>query len=189
MKSSAMAFALMSSVLAGCASNPSQVGINFLRANNYEAAYNVWKTCADQGDSYCINNLGTMYENGQVEGGRNTPKAAAYYSLAARYGLPIAQQNLMRLGYEIPAADLAAVVAQQQAVQQQQQTQNNQLASQLGYALGCAVAGGCGGPQRQSKQTTSQPSALKICRFDFDCGVNGVCINDSYNSQGVCGVR
>lgn len=183
-------------LLAGCATtSPSQHGLNLRNAGSFQAAYDVWKSCADQGDPYCINNIGTMYENGQMQGGQNLTVAVAYYNLAARYGLPIAQQNLMRLGQTVPSADLAAIAAQQQANQQAQQAQNNQWAAQLGSIIGCAAAGGnCAGstPSPASaprKQQAPQPAAIKICNSDYECGARGVCLRPNLTTQGVCGVR
>lgn len=177
--------------LVGCAHSPSQMGLDLQSTGNLQAAYNVWKACADQGDPYCINNIGTMYENGQMNTGPDVNQAIAYYSLAARYGLPVAQQNLMRLGQQVPSADLAAVVAQQQAIQQQQQAQTNQWAAQLGSALGCAAAGGnCAGTApRPSQPQSTQSIGLKICNFDYDCGPKGVCMRPDLTTQGICGIK
>lgn len=183
------ALVISAAVLSGCAHNPSQVGLDLQRAGNMQAAYNVWKACADHGDPYCINNIGTMYENGQMNTGPDFNQAIAYYSLAARYGLPIAQQNLMRLGQQIPSADLAAVVAQQQAIQQQQQAQTNQWAAQLGSALGCAAAGGnCAGTAPRASQS-NQSIGLKLCNFDYDCGPKGFCMRPDLTTQGICAIK
>lgn len=85
---------------------PSQTGIDYLDAGNKQAAYDTWLACAQQGDSYCMNNVGMMYQNGHMAAGRDTVKAINWLTLAARYGNPTAQQNLITLGAPVPAADL-----------------------------------------------------------------------------------
>lgn len=59
-----------------------------------------------------MNNIGMMYENGAMQGGADIEKAVQWYTLSARHGQPVAQQNLIRLGRTVPAVDL--VTAQQQ---------------------------------------------------------------------------
>lgn len=147
-------FTLIAALLSGCASiQPSQLGMNLMNGGNNQAAYNVFMQCANQGDPYCINNIGVMYEQGRIGGYQQVENAVAQYALAARYGLPAAQQNLVRLGREVPPADLQVSHQAQMLQQQQIAARNEQLAEQLGYAAGCALAGGCGQQPSQPRQS------------------------------------
>lgn len=174
-------------LLNGCATfNPSQSGINALNAGNYQQAYNTFLQCAQAGDPFCINNIGAMYENGQMQGGRNVAEAIQYYALAARYGIPVAQQNLSRLGQPIPPADLQYQYQQQLLIEQQ-------AAAELGRSLGCALGGGCTNQSYQPSYPTQQtiapvtqtiaPATQIItpsgCTSDFDCGFGNQCVKPS----------
>ena len=129
-----LVFAALASACAGL--SPAQQGVNLMNQGNHQAAYDTLSACAQAGDPYCINNLGVMYDRGYMAGGRDVVTAVHYYTLAARYGVPIAQQNLIAHGRPIPAADL-------QAAYQQRLIQQQQAEAELGYQLGCALAGGC----------------------------------------------
>lgn len=95
-------------LLASCAAtpSPSQHGLDQLNSGNGRGAYNTFVACSRQGDSSCMNNIGFMYENGHMDTGPDVKSAIEWYTLAARYGQPVSQQNLMRLGAPIPPADL-----------------------------------------------------------------------------------
>lgn len=150
--------------LSGCATlSLSQEGMNYQNVGNYSAALAVYRQGASQGDPYCINNIGVMYENGQIDDLPQVEMAVRQYQLAARYGLPNAQQNLVRLGREVPPADLQSVYETEQAKQQQIAAQNAQLAGQLGTVLGCALGGGCAGQPALQPQTnhTYQTPAIQ----------------------------
>ncbi|MDA3933565.1 MAG: hypothetical protein PF630_04440 [Gammaproteobacteria bacterium] len=159
-----------------------------MNSGNYQLAYNTFLQCAQAGDPYCINNIGVMFERGHMQGGQNLNDAIEYYKLAARYGIPIAQQNLVRLGHPVPQADL-------QYQYQQRLLQEQQAAAELSRSLGCALGGGC---QSQSAYQPSSPSyqytnpapyqytnpAPKTitpagCNSDFDCGLGNQCVKPS----------
>lgn len=103
--------AIVCLLLTGCVSL-SQQGMDSLNAGQYQAAYNAFNQCALQGDSYCINNIGFMYEKGHMDDGEDLDKAIEYYTWAARYGNQIARNNLVVHGEEVPAVDLVAQVRQ-----------------------------------------------------------------------------
>ena len=93
-------------VLSSCASQ-FQVGLDHLNAKRYQSAIETFEACANIGDSNCMNNIGVMWSTpGALQGGPNTENAVYWFTLAARYGNPTAQQNLARLNQSIPRADL-----------------------------------------------------------------------------------
>jgi len=81
----------------GCA----EAGIS----QNPAAAFNLYKTAADNGLPAGMNNVGASYEFG-IYVAKNMTAALSYYSLAARYGETQARSNLMRLGKNLPKMDL-----------------------------------------------------------------------------------
>ena len=102
----AVTVALLS--LVGCAS-PSQKSIDLVNSGDINSAQIHAQECANAGDSYCMNNLAVIVEshNGVIVGPETREEIyLSWYTLAARYGNPTAQQNLRRLGQPIPAADL-----------------------------------------------------------------------------------
>ena len=87
-------------LLSGCVSH-TRIGFNQLKAGNLTAAENHFNLAIQEGDIMAFNNMGVVYERrGQLE------RAKAAYTLAARYGISIAQMNLMRLGEPVPPIDL-----------------------------------------------------------------------------------
>lgn len=197
MKSLPLTVVLPLAVLAGCATNqlandPAQLGLDLMSTNQNQLAYNVLTQCAQAGNSACWNNLGVMYDQGRIGAGRDVNAAIAHFTIAARYGLPVAQRNLILLGAPVPPADLAVVQAQQQAAYQQQQAQNNQLAGQLGGLLGCALAGGNCSPSNSVapvRAPIEAPVMPKACTWDHECGVRGVCLKQQGAQQGICATR
>ena len=135
-------------------------GLNAYNAGDYETALARWLPKARAGDAAAQNNMGLLYEDGlTIQTAKSDLQAADWYILAAQQGLVTAMDNLARvqrrLGY-IEAAeswvkmasDTRLQQAQQAALQQAQQAAVNQQQAQqgmasLGYALGCALAGGC----------------------------------------------
>lgn len=159
-----------------------------MNSGNYQAAYNQFFACAQSGDPYCINNIGVMYDKGYMQGGANPETAIQYYTLAARYGVPVAQQNLIRHGQPVPPADL-------QAAYELKQLQEQQAMAELGYELGCALGGGCvqqsvyGGSSGYPSATTSSPTVITpaSCNSDFDCGFGNQCVKPAGTfGQGQC---
>ena len=89
-------------LLTGCATSPTDEGLRALNAGDVNRAEALFQQGIDQGDVAAINNLGVVW---QRRGDR--ARAVAYYTRAARYGFPLAQQNLRNLGEDVPAVDLA----------------------------------------------------------------------------------
>jgi Flp pilus assembly protein TadD len=98
-------------LLTGCATYNAD-GVQALNRGDSSAAERLFMQGVERGDPMSINNMGVVYER---RGDRNA--AIQNYTLAARWGVPIAQQNLARLGQPVPPADLAA---QRQQVRDQQ---------------------------------------------------------------------
>jgi len=141
-------------LLIGCTSL-SQKGLDSMNAGQYQAAYNTFAQCANQGDSYCINNIGFMYERGFMDVGADLDTAVHYYTLAARYGNTVAQNNLSLHGEPIPPVDLV--------VKQQQSASSNDAAMAL--ILGSIANGYIEGQQRtrarhRQNQAEAQQRAL-----------------------------
>lgn len=104
-----LATCVLVAALAGCATYNAD-GVEALNRGDLATAEQHFMEGVRRGDPMSINNLGVVYER------RNEVQSAIYqYTLAARYGVPLAQQNLARLGQPVPAADLAVARAQQQA--------------------------------------------------------------------------
>lgn len=97
--------AMMLSGLAGCASNFDNGYAADLQGRYSEAAQ-YYQAAANQGEPAAFNNLGRLYQYG-LGVPENVPLAIQYFNLAARYGIASAQQNLIKLGQPVPAADLA----------------------------------------------------------------------------------
>lgn len=133
--------AIFSGLMTGCASVNDQ-GLKALQRGDFATAERLFTSAFQQGEPVGANNLGVVYERtGKAE------RAREAYRLAARYGVPIAQQNLMRLGEAVPAADLAV----------RRQEESFGLAEALllglqGYQQGAAAA-----QQNSLTRTTVQP--------------------------------
>ncbi len=170
-------------LLSSCATfEPAQQGMDYMAANQNQLAYNTFVQCANTGNPACWNNLGVMYQQGRIGNGPDLNAAISHYTMAARYGLPIAQQNLAALGAPVPPADLAAI-------QMQQQAQANQTAGQLGSLLGCALAGGNCNPSYPVQQTRQSAPMSQSCQWDHQCGVKGFCLKQAGAEYGVCVAR
>lgn len=102
---------LLAALLAGCATH-NQDGINALNRGDLSTAERLFSQGASQGDPMSLNNLGVVYER---RGDR--AMAISYYTLSARWGVPLAAQNLARLGAPVPSPDLAMARDQRNAAQ------------------------------------------------------------------------
>lgn len=92
-------------LLAGCSSTFDK-GLAHQNRGNYQAAYDNYYACASEGVGACYNNIGSMIENGQVRSNNRIEDAVEWYTTAARYGVPMARTNLIRLGRPVPPDDL-----------------------------------------------------------------------------------
>lgn len=90
--------------MAGCASyGPGDAA---REAGDFRTACREWRA-VEKPNPMVINNIGACHGNGW-DGPVDRAAAIRYYTLAARYGLALAQRNLAQLGEPIPTADLAA---------------------------------------------------------------------------------
>ena len=105
-------------------------GLRHINAGENTSAFNRFNSCASQGDSECYNAIGWMYENRRIQSAAPMKAALHYYTMAARYGNKTAQLNLVRLGYNVPSADL------QRRASPEEQRQLIEAAGELGGALG-----------------------------------------------------
>lgn len=93
--------------LAGCASSQYESGTEALKAGNYARAEMLLTQAVKDGDdpAESWNNLGVAYQRqGKIEQSKQA------YTMAARYGNPLAQQNLQKMNAPIPNADLAHTI-------------------------------------------------------------------------------
>jgi tetratricopeptide (TPR) repeat protein len=110
-----LATLLSALLLAGCATM--QPGLQAMERGDLDTAERIFQQALSNGDTMAWNNLGVVY---QRRGDRE--KAIQHYTMAARWGHQLAQQNLVALGAPVPAADLQANrVNQAAAIQQFQQ--------------------------------------------------------------------
>lgn len=87
-------------LLAGCATTFDE-GVSAFNSGNYRVAEMRFAEAAQQGEPAAWSNLGLVYERTGKMG-----RAIDAYTLGARYGVYHAQQQLVRLGREVPPADL-----------------------------------------------------------------------------------
>lgn len=119
-------------ILAGCANPNFTEGMANVKNGNYAIAFDRFKICfVETIDPACANNAGVA-----AEGMGNMADAQAWYTLAARYGHSRAVTNLIKMGWPVPAADLA----QRQAAQPSILNSIGQGLSIAGGALGAAPA-------------------------------------------------
>lgn len=144
---------VLSIFLVSCA-NPAQKGVDMMNSNQHQAAYNTFLQCANQGDSSCINNIGFMYEKGYMDVGEDLDTAVRYYTLAARYGNPMAQNNLVVHGLPIPTIDLAPPA--------QQTSSGGENLALLTLLLGSAANGYMEGQQRGRERAREQQQLQEI---------------------------
>ena len=124
-----------------------------------------YSLAAQQGLLVAMRNLARVQiRNGQQEA------AISWLTFAARWNDQEAVAELTRLQRPVPAPDLAlqhqqAMAQQQQILALQRQQQNAAILQSLGFALGCAVAGGCQPPTVPVAPTTStSPRRPLECR-------------------------
>jgi Flp pilus assembly protein TadD len=101
--------ALLIVLVAGCATHNAE-GVSALDRGDLNAAEQRFMEGVRRGDPMSINNMGVVYER---RGDLNA--AIQHYTLAARWGVGIAQQNLARLGQTVPTTDLAEQRSRQNA--------------------------------------------------------------------------
>lgn len=88
-------------ILAACQTTNDQ-GYEAAKRGDCATAKQLWQRAANNGDAMAVNNLGVAAENCD----RDISRAVGYYTLAARLGVPLARNNLVRLGQPVPSPDL-----------------------------------------------------------------------------------
>ncbi|MBL0115346.1 MAG: sel1 repeat family protein [Sphingomonadales bacterium] len=160
-----------------------QNGLKAFQRGAYETALCHWLPKAQAGDAAAQNNMGVLFERGlSTQTPQSDEQAAQWYLLSARQGFVQAMYNLANVQTRLGHADAAnSWIATANSVQQQQ----NQNASALGYALGCAVAGGCipptapiaqlpAGDVQQRYQPPSKPPQCQLSGYLKDINGNPV---------------
>ena len=100
-------------ILAGCANPNFDAGRKNFSTGNYTAAFYNFKTCYEQtSDPVCACDAGTAARSMD-----DLNAARSWWTLAARYGQPMAISGLTANGWPVPYADIAQQQAQQQQVQ------------------------------------------------------------------------
>ena len=120
-------------------------GLSAYQKGDYQTALCFWLPKAREGHSLSQNNMGFLFENGLTA---DTPKsdaqAAEWYVLAAKQGELIAMHNLARVQRRLGYLQAAESWERQAASAENQKAQSRAvLAGAVGYAIGCAVGGGC----------------------------------------------
>lgn len=95
----------------GCATNYSAEGVRSLEAGDYAKAEASFQAAIRSGDNMARDwdNLGVLYYRASASSPARDDlmrKAAASFTMAARYGSTTAQQRLVRLNLPVPPADL-----------------------------------------------------------------------------------
>lgn len=162
-------------------------------AGNYATAASEWSAASRRGDMRAAYNLGVMYENGIGPFSRDTNQAMVWYlrgaqggdfssmvalarnqiaigqteaglswlNLAARWNYADAATMLRNMNRPVPSPDL--YLAQQQA------------AGQVGFTLGCMIAGGCySAPPALGQSVPYQPRQT-LKREWFSAGADQMC--------------
>lgn len=174
------------SALSSCAilQSPGQTGVDLWNAGRFQQAYDVLQGCASRGDPVCINNIGVMYQRGYMNGGPNLEIAAQYYTEAARYGLPMARQNLEAIGKPVPVADLQESYEAQQTAERVMMLQA--LSGMASSYANSRRAASTPVPVVPSP-TTSRAVQQRTCTGDWQCGGGEQCYRPEGSiSQGTC---
>lgn len=110
---------------------------------DYNTAFCHWWPKAEAGDAAAQNNMGVLFENGFWVP-QSDFTAADWYSKSANQGFTLAMRNLARvqerLGYVDAAASWLRLADQ---TERNHRAQTDAAVSSFGWALGCALAGGC----------------------------------------------
>lgn len=119
--------------LLGCATNDvalNNEGVQAMNRGDLQSAHTKLDQAISAGNRVAFNNMGTLFLR---RGDRAT--AVAYYTLAARWGVPEAQANLQKLGQPVPAADLLAASRQEAARRSAREAAELQRALELQSAV------------------------------------------------------
>ncbi len=134
-------------LLSGCATRM-QMAERAVQEKRFADAERMYSAEISAGKNVALawNNLGVVY----MRSGR-PQMAVKAYTMAARYGDPVAQQNLVSMKLPVPPADLAHIVAQRDA---ERRAANNEA---LVLLLGTAAAAQ---QQRPPVQAYQQPQQV-----------------------------
>lgn len=104
MKSSQFLVAVLAAtgiLLAGCATDPVQLGYEAAQKGDYQAAVNYWTPEARRGNPRALFNLGLLAEEG-LGMPKDRDLAIKFHTMAAQAGLQEARFELARLGAPVP---------------------------------------------------------------------------------------
>lgn len=137
-------------------------GLEAFNLGDYDAAYAYWLPKAREGNAAAQNNMGILYERGLTSRApQSDERAADWFLLASRQGEVEAMRNLARVQARLGNIEASnSWLAQARTSEQQAGVQQQQALGALGYAVGCAVAGGCGTPTRVFTEENPRPAAL-----------------------------
>ncbi len=134
-------------------------GLEAFNLGDYEAAYAHWLPKAKEGNAAAQNNMGILFERGFTSRApQSDERAAEWFLLASRQGAVEAMRNLARVQARLGNIEASnSWLAQAAASEQQASVQQQQAFGILGYAVGCAAAGGCGSPAVASSLEVGRP--------------------------------
>lgn len=154
-------------------------GLAAYNAGDHETAYARWLPKAQAGDSAAQNNMGLLFSEGlSTNTPQNDEMAASYFLAAARQGHTTAMRNLAQLQIRSGQPEVAATWLNLAAVSEAQVAiQQAQVQPSIGFAIGCALAGGCAQPGVQPRPAPPPPT---------NCRINGTVWGDSVNARMRC---
>lgn len=166
--------------LAFTACTQNDLGFQKLKKHDAHGAASIFQQCAKAGDSSCMNNLAAMYEVGLVDGRPNVDMAISYFWMAARWGNPIAQQNLRRLRQQVPEPDLleAQQLRAKEAAQRRAKAVES-IVTAAAEALDAFVAVSAVTSAERASQapivvsSTTFAEPTQECTSDMQCGGGG----------------
>lgn len=160
-------------ILVSCAtvsSDPVRDGLDLVNAGDFSAGLAKFNECASHGDPRCVFALGAFYDSPPQGFRRDINTAVAFYTLAARFGLPAAQQRLAALNRPIPYPDLMMIrKAQAQEEARQREAAWDSLIDSVSHRQVFIV-------QPQPRPNTSRTDAFPSCRSDADCSGTTRCL-------------
>lgn len=164
-------------------------GLEAYNIGDFETAYCHWWPKALKGDAAAQNNIGVLFEHGGASSApQSVQAAAAWYLASAKKGFVVAMRNLAHvqesLGYNAEAASWLQMAVNTEAQQAQNRQQTQEGLNSLGYALGCALAGGCS--PAISKTPVQNQQALPALQRQSAAPVIVLCPNGTYVSGSNC---
>jgi hypothetical protein len=170
-------------------------GLKAFNAGDHDAALCYWLPKAQAGDAAAQNNMGVLFESGtSTYTPQSDEEAANWFALSARQGFVLAMRNLAKVQQRLGHWDAAqSWLARADGVEAEQRARNQQglqegLAA-LGYAIGCAAAGGCSATPPASVSVVptqrSGPSGMGTASIGGSSSIT-MCPSGSYVSGSTC---